>query len=57
MLDVSDEFDGFFRRYFHNRSGFNPLGEFVNSNQDVFVATRGGTKRFYSIEAPHSEGP
>jgi hypothetical protein len=30
MLDVSDEFDCFFRRYFRNRSDFNPLGEFVD---------------------------
>jgi hypothetical protein len=44
MLDVSDEFDCFFRHYFRNRLDFNPLGEFVDGNQDIFVATRGGTK-------------
>jgi hypothetical protein len=32
MLDISDEFDCFFRRYFHNRSDFDPLGEFVDSH-------------------------
>jgi hypothetical protein len=32
MLDVSDECNYFFRRYFRNRSNFNPLGEFVNGN-------------------------
>jgi hypothetical protein len=57
MLDVSDELDCFFRCYFRNRSDFNPLGEFVNGNQDMFVATRGSTKRSYSVETPHSEGP
>jgi hypothetical protein len=56
MLDVSNEFNCFFRRYFHNKSDFNPLGELVYSNQDMFVAARGGTKRSYSIETPHSEG-
>jgi hypothetical protein len=57
MFDVSDEFNCFFRRYFRNRSDFNPLGEFVYDNQDMFVAAWGGTKRSYSVEAPHSEGP
>jgi hypothetical protein len=57
MLDVSDEFDCFFRRYFRNRSDFNPLGEFFNGNQDMFVATWGSTKRSYSVETLHSEGP
>jgi hypothetical protein len=54
MLDVSDKLDCFFRC---NRSDFNPLGEFVNGNQDMFVSTRGGTKRSYNVETPHSEGP
>jgi hypothetical protein len=36
---------------------FNPLGEFVDRNQDMSVAAWGGTKWSYSIEAPHSEGP
>jgi hypothetical protein len=57
MRDVSDELCGFFRCYFHNRSDFNLLCEFVDGNQDMFVATGGGTKRSYSIKAPHSEGP
>jgi hypothetical protein len=57
MCDASDELCGFFRRYFLNRSDFNPLGEFVDSNQDMIVATGGGTKWSYSIEAPYSEGP
>jgi hypothetical protein len=57
MFYVSDEFNCFFRRYFRNRSDFNPLGEFVYSNQDMFVAARGSTKRSYNIETPHSEGP
>jgi hypothetical protein len=43
MLDVSDEFNYFFRHYFRNRSDFSPLGEFVDSNQDMFVSTGGGT--------------
>jgi hypothetical protein len=50
MFYVSDEFNYFFRRYFRNRSDFNPLGEFVYSNQDMFVAARGGTKWSYSVE-------
>jgi hypothetical protein len=54
---MSDEFNCFFRRYFRNRSDFNPLGEFVYSNQDMFVAAWGSTKRSYSVEATHSEGP
>jgi hypothetical protein len=57
MLDVFNEFNSFFRRYFRNRSDFNPLGEFVYGDQDMFVATYGGTKRSYSVETPHSEGP
>jgi hypothetical protein len=57
MSDVSDEFNCFFRCYFRNRSDINPLGEFVYDNLDMFLATRGGTKRSYDVEAPHSEGP
>jgi hypothetical protein len=57
MFDVADEFNFFFQRYFRNRSDFNPLGEFVYGNQDMFVAARGSTKRSYSVETPHSEGP
>jgi hypothetical protein len=57
MFNVSNEFDCFFRRYFRNGSDFNPLGEFVYGDQDMFVAARSGTKRSYSVEAPHSEGP
>jgi hypothetical protein len=57
MRDVSDELCGFFRCYFCNRLDFNPLGEFVDGDQDMFVATWGGTKRSYSIETPHGEGP
>jgi hypothetical protein len=56
MFDVSDELNCFFRRYFRNRSYFNPLGEFVYGNQDMFVAARGGTKQSYIVETPHSEG-
>jgi hypothetical protein len=57
MFDISNEFNCFFRRYFGNRSDFNPLGEFVYGDLDMFVAARSGTKRSYSVEAPHSEGP
>jgi hypothetical protein len=57
MFDISDEFNCFFRRYFRNRSDFNPLGEFVYGDQDMFVAVWGGTKWSYGDEAPHSEGP
>jgi hypothetical protein len=57
MFDVSDEFNCFFRCYFRNRLGLDPLGEFVYDNQDMFVATWSGTKWSYSVEAPHSEGP
>jgi hypothetical protein len=39
MLDVSDEFNSFFRRYFRNRSDFDPFCEFVYGEQDMFVAT------------------
>jgi hypothetical protein len=56
MLDVSDEFGCFFRRYFHNILDFNPLGEFVDGCQYMFVAAWGGTKRSYSVETPHGEG-
>jgi hypothetical protein len=57
MFDISNEFNYFLRRYFRNGSDFNPLGEFVYGNQDMFVATWGGTKRSYSVETPHSKGP
>jgi hypothetical protein len=57
MFDISDEFNCFFRRYFCNRSDFNPLGEFVYGDQDMFLAAWGGTKRSDGVEAPHSEGP
>jgi hypothetical protein len=57
MLDVSDEFCCFFRRYFRNRSDFNPLGEFVNGHQYMFVAARSGTKWPHNVETPHSERP
>jgi hypothetical protein len=57
IFDVSDEFNYFFQRYFRDRSNFNPLGEFVYDNQDMFVAARGGTKRSHSVETPHREGP
>jgi hypothetical protein len=56
MFNVSNEFDCFFRRYFRNGSDFNPLGEFVYGDQDMFVAARSGTKRSYSVETPHSKG-
>jgi hypothetical protein len=57
MLDVSDEFNSFFRRYFHNRSDFDPLGEFVYGDKDMYVAAWGGAKRSHNVETPHSEGP
>jgi hypothetical protein len=57
MFDISDEFNFLFRHYFHNRLDFNPLGEFVYDDQDMFVAAWGGTKRSYGVEAPHREGP
>jgi hypothetical protein len=57
MYDIYDELCGFFRCYFRNMSNFNPLDEFVDSDQDVFVAAWGGTKRSYSIKTPHGEGP
>jgi hypothetical protein len=34
MRDVSNELCGFFRCYFRNRPDFNPLGEFVDGDQD-----------------------
>jgi hypothetical protein len=57
MRDVFDKLYDFFQCYFHNRSDLNPLGEFVDGDQNVFVAAWDGTKRSYSIEAPHSGGP
>jgi hypothetical protein len=39
MCDVSDEFYRFFLCYFCNRLDFNPLEEFVDSHQYMFVAT------------------
>jgi hypothetical protein len=57
MCDVSDEFYRFFRRYFRNWSDLNPLGEIVDDHQYMYVAARGATKRSYSVETPHSEGP
>jgi hypothetical protein len=57
MFDVSDEFNYFFRRYFRNRSDFNPHGEFIYVNQDMFVATWDSTKQSHRVETPHSEGP
>jgi hypothetical protein len=56
MLDVSNEFYCFFRRYFRNRSDFDPFVELVYDDQDMFVAARSSAKWPYSIEAPHSEG-
>jgi hypothetical protein len=57
MFDVPDELYRFFRRYFRNRSDFNPLCEFVDGYQYMFVAARGGKERSYIVETPHSEGP
>jgi hypothetical protein len=57
MLDVSNEFYCFFRRFFRNRSDFDPLGEFVDGHQYMFVTARSGTKWSHSVETPHSEGP
>jgi hypothetical protein len=57
VYDISDELCSFFRCYFRNRSDFDPLDEFVDGDQNVFVAAWGGTKRSYSIKAPHGEGP
>jgi hypothetical protein len=39
MLDVSDEFDYLFGRYFRNRSDFNPLGKLIDGHQYMFVDT------------------
>jgi hypothetical protein len=52
VCDVSDELCRFFRCYFRNRSDFNPLSEFIDANQNVFVSARGGTKRSYIIKTP-----
>jgi hypothetical protein len=49
VCDISDKFCGFFRCYFHNRLDINPLGEFVDCDQNVFVAAWGGTKRSYRV--------
>jgi hypothetical protein len=57
MLDVSDEFDCFFRCYFHNRSDFDRLGEFVDGHKYMFVAARSSMKLSHGIETPHSERP
>jgi hypothetical protein len=57
ILAEVPKFDNFFRRYFRNRSDFNPLGEFVYGDQDMFLAAWSGTKRSYNVETPHSEGP
>jgi hypothetical protein len=57
VFDIFDEFNCFFRRYFRNRSDFNPLGEFIYNDQDMFVAAQSGTKWSHSVEAPHGEGP
>jgi hypothetical protein len=57
VYDISDELCSFFRRYFRNRLDFNRLGEFVDGDQNVFVATLGSTKRSYNIKTPHGEGP
>jgi hypothetical protein len=57
MCDVSNELYDFFQCYFRNKSDFNPLGEFVDGDQNVFVAAWGGTKWSYNIETPYSEGP
>jgi hypothetical protein len=55
MLDVFDEFDYFFQCYFCNRSDFDPLGEFVDGHEYMFVAAGSGTKRSHSVETSHSE--
>jgi hypothetical protein len=46
MFDISDEFDCFFKL------DFNPLGEFVYGDQDMFVATWSGMKRS-TVSRPH----
>jgi hypothetical protein len=57
MFDISDEFDYFFRHYFSQQVGLQSTGEFVYSDQDMFLAAWRGTKWSYSVETPHSEGP
>jgi putative NADPH-quinone reductase len=57
MLDVSNEFDSFFRRYFCNMSDLDPFAKLFDGHQYMFIATWGGTKWSYSVETPHSEGP
>jgi hypothetical protein len=54
---VLHEFCCFFRRYFRNRSDFNPLGEFVDGHKDKPIATWGLSERPHGVEAPHGEGP
>jgi hypothetical protein len=49
VCDVSHELCRFIRCYFRNRSDFDPLSEFVDGDQYVFVAARGGTKRSYNV--------
>jgi hypothetical protein len=36
---------------------FDPLGEFVDGHQYMFLAARSGTKRSHNIETPHSKRP
>jgi hypothetical protein len=57
MCNVSYEFCRFFSCYFHNRSDFYPLGEFVDGYQYVPVAAWGGAKWSYGVETPHDKGP
>jgi hypothetical protein len=52
-----DEFCLFFWHDISDRSNFNPLGEFVHSNEDMSIATESGSKRPYGVDAPHGEGP
>jgi hypothetical protein len=60
VCDISDELCSFFRCYFRNRSDFNPLGEFVDGDQNVFVAAwavrNGPTESRPHMEKGHDGG-
>jgi hypothetical protein len=50
MCYIFNEFCLFIRGDLGDRSDFNPLGEFVYNDKDMFIATRGGFKRPYRVE-------
>jgi hypothetical protein len=57
MCYLLAEFCRFLRRDVGNRSDFNPLGEFVDSHNDVLVAAWSGSEWPYGVKVPHGEGP